>query len=268
MRERSKSLTLPGNQLPISQREETIFKTVHEPIPLQPVDHPFTLQVKHSEKGTSNPITAQRMRSNSFDTTIKAFQDTQEVGGLHMTTHRNQQPVDFQNRDNVGKLVQGKTTSYIDRIDNFTFDGFNKGVSGVGKTLMSEAEKWAQFSEAEKISLTPAPTTYTRNVQKEVPNTGMFSFLKPTKMVTQQESKTYDPTGFYQHVGYGKDPIQKEAQRNEAAQINTILAQGNHQPIDVEEYADTRTALLSKPLFQDVQRKRSNSLPPPPKKPF
>lgn len=258
MRARSNSLPLPT--------------TKREPIELSPLQTPLMLNFKHTEKGSSDPITAQRMRSNSFDTTISAFHDVgnhiQQVGQLRMTVHQNHNP-DLSDFDNIGKLVPNVKTAYVSRIDNFTFDGFNKGLPGVGKTLMNSAEHWAQTSGAEKLSLTPAPSTFTRNVQQQVPREGLLSKFSPMKTVTVPERKNYDPTSFYQHIGYGKDPVQRQIRANEARKLNKILPQDKQ--IDVQAYA-SRVPLLSKPLFQTVprtppleQRQRSKSLPPPPK---
>ena len=290
MRDRSKSTTsLPDHHTPLSQRQDTVTRAVqtttqqtrHEPIPLAPVDHSgFHYEYTHTEKGSDTPITHQRMRSNSFTTTIDAFHQGKAVGRLRMTTHRNQQQVD----PNDPVRIQGRSTAYVSRIDNFTFDGFNKGVPGVGKGLMNKAEGWAQALDAEKISLTPSDQTFKRQVMVEEPNTGLSSIFSKTKRVPKTETKTVSPVGFYQHVGYGKDPDQVAQKRAEATRINQMTTEynqskGKNEPmIDVDQYAQQRSELMSKPLFHDVQRQvvqttlvtrpRSKSLPPPPKKPM
>lgn len=102
---------------------------------------------------------------------------------------------------------------------------------------MNQAERYAQQFGAHKISLHPASTTF----ERYVPRLGIPPWRK--------ETMKYDPTGFYQHIGYQHDPVQK--------QFNRQIIQGMLPPQQAEEWAESRTALLSKPL----KRPRASSMP-------
>lgn len=253
MRPRSNSESDLSRLTPRAPKPE-LFVRQQEPVAVR--QHEFQLDLRAYEPGTNNPIHPSRMRSESFDLSLTAFKDEQRVGRLKMSMHRNAGPIPPPDPGDIGVRVQGQRTAYISRIDNFTFDGFNKGVPGVGSTLMNQAEVLAQGMGATKISLHPAKTMFTRQVTREVPNTGFSSLLSKTRKVTETEVRNYDPTGFYEHVGYDRDPVQRRARHAEYMSFGL-------DPAGADQYARSRTALLSKPISQTtVTRRRAHSLPP------
>lgn len=229
MRPRSRSLPLlPSQQQRVGRAETGYFN-----LPIQRKPHGFQL------RATMPPPLARR---NSFNMSISAHQGNKTLGSVSMTIHRNRGPVHEEDTSQIGRRVHGRTTAYIPSLHNDTFDGFNRGVSGVGSALMSSAEHVAQrWFGAHKISLHPASTTFERTV----PRIGFPPWEKQTRK--------YDPTGFYQHIGYARDPMQKAANKRI---IGNMLP-----PHEAEQWAESRTAMMSKPL----RRPRAMSLPNRPK---
>ncbi|WP_246797025.1 hypothetical protein [Burkholderia perseverans] len=194
-------------------RDEPVLST--PVVPAQPPRPHITTSVSITDK-QGRPQSQEFARRNSFHMEIGAHHEGKQVGTLQMTFHQNQAvPKDVPTVD-VGRRIPDQPTAYISRIDNHTFDIFNPTtqIKGVGSALMNKAEGQASEFGATKMSLDPAPTDRTRTQVTEVPHdNSVLRFFGATKKVETQQRATFDPTPFYEHRGYAKDPMQMEAHR-------------------------------------------------------
>jgi GNAT superfamily N-acetyltransferase len=229
-------------------RDEPVLSTPVVPAP-PPRAH-ITTSVSITDK-QGRPQSQEFARRNSFHMEIGAHHEGKRVGTLQMTFHQNQAvPEDIPAVD-VGRRIPGQPTAYISRIDNHTFDIFNPTtqLKGVGSALMNKAEGQASEFGATKMSLDPAPTVSTRT---EVPHdNSLLRFFGATKKLDTPQREKFDPTPFYEHRGYAKDPMQMEAHR--AAFVNGMQASPETENAGwiqemAAQHAQRATGLYSKSL--------------------
>lgn len=186
------------------------------------------LQIRHSEPEYTEYSVPRsfsnlrgRQRSGSFVQHIDAFEGDKRVGSAKIHHHANDPKFRAQsdNPTDSAFLKPGTPATYLSRIDNFTQNEF-KQVKGVGSALMTAVEDRAKEVGSTKVALTPSPGTIKRpkfgaedmaliEHDPHVPETSKF------------ETISYDPTGFYQKLGYGKDEDERQAHAHQYKDIFT-----------------------------------------------
>ncbi len=148
----------------------------------------------------------------SFTQTIQAFVGNLHVGSAviehfynnpeHDKLFVNNAPV---NPDELALRTPNLPTTYLKKMDNFTI-GHLKPVKGVGSGLMAEVETIAKNAKAAKLILLPSQSVIKKALlskekmaDSSIPESEKFKDI------------SYDPTGFYTHLGFVKDPQELSA---------------------------------------------------------
>lgn len=150
-----------------------------------------------------------RARSGSFSQSFQAFHGDKLVGSAQIEHHTNNPKYvafpEAQRPDEMAARTPNLPTTYLSRIDNFTV-GDHQPTKGVGSTLMGHVESTAREAGAQKLTLLPAPGTIKK---ARFPAEQMASMDIPEH--TKFENIKFNPTRFYEHVGFHKDHQEQHA---------------------------------------------------------
>lgn len=204
--------------------------------------------------GTREDAQTKRTRSGSFSQELTALHDGRQVGKLVMQFHQNEgykaPAFDAPGLDvtHFGTRSEKGPTAHVLQVDNTTFDGWNRGVPGVGTALMEAAEHVARGHGAVKMTLEPSPQRFKRiKPQATVPERLKAKFSEDAKRAIT-ETKQIDPTEFYKRRGYDYDRDQLSFRRHEATQEARVADLSASQESEHVRRKTATTPLLTKVL--------------------